>query len=189
MRQPVKKKFKEALAGAPLGRALEIGAHSLEKSARPILQKRGFDYVNLDIAPSDVPDTVIGDLCAASPDKIGLDTESFSFICATDVFEHLQQPWIAAQNVVNLLQPGGIAFISTVWSWRYHPVPIDYWRFSHECLKFLFKDLVCMDADFDGTQRRKDIRGFWPDGRDYVEIDELGGWRENWSVYFIGKKA
>lgn len=189
MRQSVEKKFHDALAHAKPGRALEIGALDMQKSARPILKKSGFDYVNLDISPCDVPETVIGDLCADTPAQIGLDLESFDFVCATDVFEHLQRPWIAAQNVVSLLRPGGVAYISTVWSWRYHPLPVDYWRFSHECLKFLFKDLNCIEADFDDTQRRKDIRGFWPDGRDHVEIDELGGWRENWSVYFIGQKA
>ncbi|WDI32480.1 class I SAM-dependent methyltransferase [Hyphococcus flavus] len=189
MRQPVQKKFKQAISLATPGRALEIGAHSSEKSAISILQRRKFDYVNLDISPSDVPQTVIGDICAKTADETGLEAGSFDFICATDVFEHLKTPWIAARNVVDLLKPGGVAFISTVWSWRYHPVPIDYWRFSHECLQYLFEDLECIEADFDDTQRRKDIRGFWPDGRDHVEVDELGGWRENWSVFFIGKKS
>lgn len=187
MRNPVLKKLKQALAHTQAGNALEIGAHSNEKSARWLLQKRGFEYMNLDIAPSDVPETVIGDICAGSPEEIGAPASSFNFICATDVFEHLQQPWIAAENIVQLLRPGGVVFISTVWSWRYHPVPIDYWRFSHECLKYLFRELDCIEAEFDATERRKDIRGLWTDGRDHVEIDELGGWRENWGAYFIGK--
>lgn len=45
-----------------------------------------------------------------------------------------------------------------------------------------------IDYDFDLTQRRDDIRGFWANKLDYVPIDDLGGWRENWGVYYIGKK-
>ena len=188
MRKPVKEKFLEVLNTAPPGKALEIGAFSDEKSSRKQLEARGLEYVNLDIESSDVPNTVIGDICAEDPANIGIEPGSISFVNCSDVFEHLQRPWIAAENITTLLKPGGIAFIFTVWSWRYHPVPIDYWRFSHECLKFLFKDLECIDAALDDTERRKDIRGFYPDKSDHVEIDELGGWRENWGAYFIGRK-
>lgn len=45
-----------------------------------------------------------------------------------------------------------------------------------------------IEADFDMSSRREDIQGFWPDKRDYVPIDEFGGWRENWGVYFIRRK-
>ncbi len=54
--------------------------------------------------------------------------------------------------------------------------------------KFLFSEIECIEANFDMSSRKDDIRGFWPDKRDYVPIDELGGWRENWGVYFIGRK-
>ncbi|MEI2422555.1 hypothetical protein V6O07_19915, partial [Arthrospira platensis SPKY2] len=82
----------------------------------------------------------------------------------------------------------GICYISTVFSWRYHPVPIDYWRYSPDCLTFLFHGLQKIDANFNSFYRRKDIRGFWPNKLDECPVDDLGGWRENWVVYFVGKK-
>ena len=188
MRKPVKEKLSEVLQKAPAGRALEIGAFNDEKSARKQFTAHGLEYLNLDIQESDVPNTVVGDICANNPEDIGIEPNSLSFVYCSDVFEHLQRPWVAAKNISSLLQPGGIAFIFTVWSWRYHPVPIDYWRFSHECLKFLFEDLTCIEAALDDTERRRDIRGFYPDKSDHVEIDELGGWRENWGAYYIGSK-
>ena len=44
------------------------------------------------------------------------------------------------------------------------------------------------ESGFDISNRREDIRGLWPDKRDSVPVDELGGWRENWSVYYVGRK-
>jgi len=189
MRKPVNEKLHEIFDLIPPGKVLEVGAFSDEKSSRRNVIDRGFEYTNLDISESDVPGTVIGDLCSEDPDSIPIDQNSMSLVICSDVFEHLQKPWIAAKNVASLIKPGGYAFIYTVWSWRYHPVPIDYWRFSDECLKFLFDELDCIEAGLDNSQRRKDIRGFYPDKSDYVEIDDLGGWRENWGSYFIGKRS
>ena len=189
MRNVEKDSFERAVDLAPPGRALEIGAYNLEKSVRGVLEKKGFEYANLDIEASDVPDTTIGDICAERFDDVGFDPERFSLIYTSDVFEHLKKPWIAAKNIINLLQPGGVVLVWTVWSWRHHPVPVDYWRFSADCLKYLFDDLECIEGDFDTSERRKDIRGFWENKLDHVPVDDLGGWRENWRVYFMGRKS
>ena len=39
-------------------------------------------------------------------------------------------PWLAAAEIARILKPGGLAITHTLFSWRNHPCPIDYWRFS-----------------------------------------------------------
>ena len=70
-----------------------------------------------------------------------------------------------------------------------HPCPIDYWRYSAECLEFLFSDLELLEKGYDLSDRRLDQPGFWPSGQDSVPVDQFGGWREQWAVYHVGRKG
>lgn len=142
-----------------------------------------FNYHSLDLdgAPGGVSNTMIGDLtnCPHIPD------ESFDFIFSFDVFEHIDKPWLAAAETQRLLRPGGITVHSTLFAWRYHPCPIDYWRYTAEGLKSLFGDLECLHSAFDFTERRRDVRG---QGGNAVTPDAFGGWRENVRVNYAGQK-
>jgi SAM-dependent methyltransferase len=119
--------------------------------------------------------------CPAIPDN------SFDAIVSIDTFEHLKEPWLAAKEITRILKPGGVCSIGTVFSWRYHPVPVDYWRFSPECLQSLFKDLQCLESNWDRSRRRHNYNGEL-DALDYCPIDEIGAWKENWRVFYVGKK-
>lgn len=65
---------------------------------------------------------------------------SFDAIIACSVFEHIQRPWIVAQEIAKLLKPTGKAFIQTHQSFPIHGYPCDYWRFSIEALETIFGD-------------------------------------------------
>ena len=52
----------------------------------------------------------------------------------------------------------------------------------------LFEGLKVIECKFDKFYRRQDIRGIWNNKKDEVPIDSLGGWRENWQVYYFGMK-
>ena len=166
------------------GRVLEIGGHKLERCAAPLFD--GLEYFDLDLKKSDNPNTIIGDI---SDCKDTIEDGSFDVVFSSDVFEHVAQPWKAAGEIQRILKPGGVAFTITLWSWRNHPCPIDYWRFSPECLEFLYPELTCLEKGYDLSQRRNDQPGFWKTGMDSVPVDELGGWREHWAVYHIGIKG
>lgn len=166
-------------AGLEKGRMLEIGGRRNPRDK----DFPNFDYSALDLenAPGADVKVEVGDItnCPHIPD------ESFDFIFSLDVFEHIDKPWLAGQEIQRLLRPGGVTMHSTLFSWRYHPCPIDYWRYSAEGLRSLFPDLVCLHADFDMEERRRDIRG--RDGN-ALKVDALGGWRENVRVNYIGFK-
>jgi len=142
-----------------------------------------FNYHSLDLdgAPGGVSNTMIGDLtnCPHIPD------ESFDFIFSFDVFEHIDKPWLAGEETRRLLRPGGVTVHSTLFSWRYHPCPIDYFRYTAEGLKSLFGDLECLHSAFDYTERRRDVRG---QGGNAMTPDSFGGWRENVRVNYAGRK-
>ena len=167
------------------GKVLEIGGHKLSKCAIKCFPKDKFEYFDLNLKNSDITNTIIADITSC---KDQISDESFDIVFSSDVFEHIKRPWLAAEEIHRILKPGGLAFTFTLWSWRNHPCPIDYWRFSPECLEFLFSNLTCLEKGYDLSQRRRNNMGFWGNGRDSVPIDFFGGWRENWACYHIGVK-
>jgi SAM-dependent methyltransferase len=168
------------------GRVLEIGGYRADQCAVELFPAPRFSYANLDLEPSDIPQTIVADITDC---RDTIPDASFDLVISSDVFEHLTRPWLAAAEIARILRPGGLAITHTLFSWRNHPCPIDYWRFSKECLEFLYADLECLETGYDLSERRRDRPGFWPSGADSVPVDQLGGWREHWSVYHVGRKG
>lgn len=80
---------------------------------------------------------------------------SFDVVVASDVFEHLERPWLAAAEIGRILRPGGLAITHTRFSWGSQPRREDYWRFSAEGLEFLFADLDCLEIGYDLSEREQ----------------------------------
>lgn len=179
----VNRQIRRALSAAEIsgGRVLEIGARKNPRS--DVFGDDAWSYSIMDIeSHTEGFDTVIGDITHCPE----LDDGSYDVIISVDVLEHVNRLWLAASEITRLLCPGGISYTSTLFAWRYHPVPIDYWRFTPECLEFLFGDLETLSSGFDTTERRRDVRG--KGKRDRVPIDALGGFRENWRVFHVGRR-
>jgi SAM-dependent methyltransferase len=165
-----------AESGVTKGRILEIGGR-----ANPYTDLfPDFEYVCLDLVETG-PGVIRGDITNCPEIESG----SFDAIVSVDVFEHIREPWLAAPEIVRLLRPGGFTYHSTLFSWRYHPCPVDYWRYTPEALSFLFKDLTVMSAEFDTVERRRNLIG---KGQHRITPDAFGGWRENWRVFYAGVK-
>jgi SAM-dependent methyltransferase len=164
--------------GIQSGSILEIGGRN--NPIRDRLDLTRFAYTAVDLKKT-ADFVVVADItnCPQIPDN------SYDAVYSVDVFEHINRPWLAAAEIARILKPGGVAYTSTLFSWRYHPCPIDYWRFTPECLKFLFSDLTPIAYGFDASERRRNILG---KGKSKMEPDAFGGWRENWRVYYAGRK-
>jgi len=145
------------------GDVLEIGGHRLAKCAIGLFPEPRFRYHDLDLAVSDIPNTIIADITGCAD---VVPNASFDVVFSSDVFEHIDRPWLAAAEIARILKPGGLAITHTLFSWRNHPCPIDYWRYSPDCLEFLFADLSCLEKGYDLSQRRVDEPGFWSSGED-----------------------
>lgn len=93
------------------------------------------NYVMIDIEPgSDV------DMIADLHDLPAEWTNRFDAFIAIAVFEHLERPWLAAEEVSRVLKPGGLCYIATHQTFPLHGYPSDFFRFSTEALSLIFAD-------------------------------------------------
>ena len=153
----------------------------------------GCEYVALDIDPgARAPGVIIADITSCPQ----IESSSFDVVFSCNVFEHLYEPWSAADECVRIVKPGGLLAHTAPFAWRYHPVPVDTFRYTHEGMRYLFEraprgengrceTVLC---GYDVQKRRKDIRGGKLGLLDVPPIDELGGWRENWRTIYAGRR-
>ena len=82
-----------------------------------------------------------------NPDYPGVDIQcmpygdnTFDFVLSDQVLEHVEKPWVAAEEIYRVLKPSGIAVITTCLINEIHGVPNDYFRFTPDGLKVLFNN-------------------------------------------------
>lgn len=151
----------------------------------------GFNYSVLEIPNGPKhphKNTIYGDICKCTEIK----DNTYDIVYSNDVFEHILEPWVAADEMVRICKPKGLIITVTLFSWRYHPVPVDTFRYTHQGLEFLFtrtNKVKTLIKKYDIRKRRSDSRGGKMEGGvDVPPIDELGGWRENWKVLYVCNK-
>ena len=71
--------------------------------------------------------------------EIAVPDESVGTILTCDTLEHVEFPQKALSEIHRILKPGGMVFLSTVLDFRIHDSPADYWRFTPDGLRSLFK--------------------------------------------------
>mmetsp|Transcript_19126 Transcript_19126/g.31293 ORF Transcript_19126/g.31293 Transcript_19126/m.31293 type:complete len:318 (-) Transcript_19126:217-1170(-) len=57
---------------------------------------------------------------------------TFDTIVCTQVFEHVQNPFIAIQQIYRVLKPGGVLLFTVPFFCKYHAIPRDFFRYTHE---------------------------------------------------------
>lgn len=67
-------------------------------------------------------------------------SRTYDLIIAEQVFEHLRHPARAARNVLGMLRNGGTFLITTPFLIKYHPAPLDLWRWTAEGLAAFLED-------------------------------------------------
>ena len=137
-------------------------------------------------------DVLIGDICNCPE----IPDESFDIVSSTSVLEHVCEPWNAIKEMVRVLKPGGYLHISAPFSWRFHPDPIDFYRYTPLALEYLvgkYATNKSLLAGFNIEYRRKSNLGGTPNSSegpplDRPPIDLLGGWTEQWDSIYICQK-
>lgn len=74
------------------------------------------------------------------------DAASFDAVLAASVWEHLERPWIAADQLAHVTRPGGFVWVATHQTFPVHGYPSDYFRFSDVALASLFRDELWTDV-------------------------------------------
>ena len=135
---------------------------------------KGFEYLILEIDKDckDRKNTLIGDICKCP----NIPNESYDIIFSNDVFEHIEAPWLAADECIRICKKGGLLIHIAPFSARYHPVPVDTFRYSHYGFKCLFERYGNVKTVLTGYIKKSNEKE--PDKR----------WKERWSTIYIGEK-
>lgn len=135
------------------GPILEIGSkdYGSTSSFREVFPNA--KYVGIDLEPGKNVDQVV-DLTQGLGD---LSAGEFELGICCSVLEHVDRPWIMAENITQLIKSGGILFMSVPWVWRYHAYPDDYFRFSWRGIMSLFPDFEWSTMHYSTTVKNEFI--------------------------------
>ncbi len=104
-----------------------------QRPYEPLFASYAARYVGVDIAPGARTDVV------ASAESLPFGDEMFDCVLCSQVLEHVENPRAVLSELNRVLQPGGVAFISTHGTIRYHAAvdrqPDDFWRWTHSGLQ------------------------------------------------------
>jgi SAM-dependent methyltransferase len=88
------------------------------------------EYIGVDVEDGENVDLVISD-----DGKTSLEGGVADIVLSTQVLEHVPDPKQYLSEARRLLKGNGILILSTHGHFFYHPVPEDYWRWTHEGLR------------------------------------------------------
>jgi len=91
-------------------------------------------YLRLDIDNETKPD-----ICC-DMHKIEWQADYFDTIIATEVLEHLHGPQTAVNELHRILKQNGICIAAVPFLYPYHAHPKDYYRFTQDSLRHLFRN-------------------------------------------------
>jgi SAM-dependent methyltransferase len=87
-------------------------------------------YLGADFAGNDDAQLVVG-----PHGELPLEPESVDCVLSTQVLEHVEDPRSYLAEAYRVLRTQGSLVLSTHGTWRYHPDPTDYWRWTVDGLR------------------------------------------------------
>jgi SAM-dependent methyltransferase len=151
MRKPIREFVKICADNLPIkGPVFEFGALQVNEQEaledlRPLFG--GFDYVGCDMRGGPGVDRLL------NLHKIDLPDNTVGCLVCMDTLEHVEYPRKALSEILRVLQPNGIAMISSVMNFPIHGYPNDYWRFTPEGFRSLLQEF---DGSFIGSYGERD---------------------------------
>jgi SAM-dependent methyltransferase len=124
--------------GGRLGAVVDVGCGW--KPYLPWIEDRCERYVGVDVGPwADVQG-----VSERLPIKDGV----ADLVLCTQVLEHVDNPVLCVAELGRVTRPGGVVLTSTHGVQPYHPVPDDYWRWTHAGLSKVFRE----NGDFEHVE-------------------------------------
>lgn len=117
------------LKALPPGVVLDVGS----KDSPYRRSVAATEYLSLEIEAGPGVD-VVGDI-----HDIPRPEASFDVVICTEVLEHCHDPQRAVDELRRVLRPGGVCVLSTRFLYPYHGAPKDYFRFTDDGLRHLFR--------------------------------------------------
>lgn len=85
--------------------------------------------------------------------RLTLASESLSTVICVETLEHVFEVRRAVDELMRVLAPGGLLFISIPFNHRLHNHPNDYWRLSPACLQGLLAPLAATVVGWQGVDK------------------------------------
>jgi SAM-dependent methyltransferase len=82
------------------------------------------EYIGIDIAPGPGVDVVLQD-----PYRFPFEDSRFDAVVSTSCFEHDQMFWLTFLEMARVARGGGYIYLNAPSNGKYHPYPVDNWRF------------------------------------------------------------
>jgi len=102
---------------------------------------RAKEYIRLDIQPIPGITDVVGDALA-----LPFETERFNCLFASELLEHVEDPFLFAQEAARVLKPGGTIILTVPFMFHRHGDPHDYWRLTDQGLMTAFKHFTKVEV-------------------------------------------
>lgn len=115
------------------GRVLDLGAGMAKY--KESIKKYATDYISCDVKKNKNIDTI----CDVT--NLNFSPESFDTVISTQVFEHVDNPFVVTKEIKKVLKIGGNAIITAPFMFPFHADPKDNFRFSREGLEEIFKSI------------------------------------------------
>lgn len=150
---PALRRFRTLLDGLTKPRVLELGTLQSQPGRSTHHAEwlpPGSTHIKSDIeAGADVD--VVADAHSLHEDLVaGFDQQPFDAAIAVSVWEHLRWPWVCAEQLHDVLKPGGFAYVCTHHAFPVHAYPSDYGRWTTDGLRALFEyaDFEVLEASY-----------------------------------------
>ena len=117
---------------------LDVGCG--EKPYQSLFSPFTKQYIGVDI------DRKVADIVAPA-EKLPFKESIFDLVVCFQTLEHCQNPEKVIGEMKRVLKPKGYMVLSTHGIWMHHPSPNDYYRWTHEGLRELFKTFSTIEVE------------------------------------------
>jgi len=132
-------------------RILDVGSFSVNGCHRPEFETDNWSYTGLDVRSGPNVDLVVG-----NPIRwLEIPSDSYSLVISGQTLEHTENPWAVWREMVRVVKPEGLIFITVPASGPEHKHPIDCWRFLSDgmrCFPQFCSDIAEVDCLEAGTE-------------------------------------
>jgi SAM-dependent methyltransferase len=98
-------------------------------------------YQTMDIEPN-ISATYHGSICNRND---FLSDNEFNYVLLIEVLEHVWNPFDAINEIKRILKPDGLVIVTVPFNFQHHSP--DFWRFTSDGLRHLFKDFDSIVID------------------------------------------
>lgn len=116
------------------GRVLDVGCGHMKYKETLEQSDVMKEYVGVDFYESEGVQ-VVADLNK----KLPLEDNQFDAAICISVLEHVLEPQLVLDEIYRVLKPGSYLLFSTPWTFPYHGVPGDHFRFSRKALNYMLE--------------------------------------------------